>query len=135
MVNIDISATAAYKIDLLSRAWNMTDAETVDRLLAEFESRPRRSSQAEHSGETPNTVAVHASYQGVAAQGRYDSLAGSLEIIDGPGAGRVFRTPSAAAIAVVSAVNPSVNPNRNGWNFWVITATGERLQRLRPTGR
>lgn len=132
MVAIDVSTATASKIGLLARAWNLTEPETVDRLVAEFESRPRRPSQAERAAGAPETVPVHATYQGVTVQGCYNPLVGSLEITNGPAAGRTFKTPSAAAIAVVSAMNPSVNPNRNGWNFWLITATGERLQRIRP---
>jgi hypothetical protein len=133
MVSIEVHAAAAAKIGLLARAWNVTHAVAVDRLIDEFEAGPRVPSPS--SPVTHQRVPLHAEYQGVAVRGQYDPLSGSLEITDGPAAGRTFRTPSAAAIAVVSAVNPSVNPNRNGWNFWTITATGERLQRIRPNGR
>lgn len=134
MVSIEVHTAAAAKIALLARAWNVTQAEAVDRLLGEFESGPRSSSPTEPC-PAHQLIPVHAEYQGVAARGHYDPLSGSLEITDGPTAGRTFRTPSAAAIAVVSAVNPSVNPNRNGWNFFTITATGQRLQHIRPAGR
>ena len=38
------------------------------------------------------------------------------------------------AIAVVTGLHPEVNPNRNGWSFWTITATGKRLQSIRDSG-
>jgi hypothetical protein len=54
-----------------------------------------------------------------------------LDISTGPLAGRSYRTPSGAAIAVVSSLDQSVSPNRNGWRFWVVSATGEQLETMR----
>jgi hypothetical protein len=43
----------------------------------------------------------------------------------------MFRTPSEAARKVVAEINPGVSPHRNGWSFWVISATGAPLQAIR----
>ena len=131
MVAIDVRRGAAAKIRLLARAWKITEGEAVDRLLDEFEAGSGLASPVAGRAADPQLVAVHAEYQGVRVRGFYDTSSRSLEITEGPGATRRFRTPSAAAIAVVSAVNPSVNPNRNGWSFWTVTATGKRLQSIR----
>ena len=64
-------------------------------------------------------------------EAQYDPRSSSLKVTAGPAAGRRFKSPSAAAIAVVSELNPHVHPNRNGWSFWTITATGKRLQSIR----
>lgn len=130
MITIDVGHGTAAKIGLLARAWNVTPGEAVERLLQEFEA---GSSPAPPVADQ-QMVVVHAEYQGVRVRGLYDTLSRSLEITEGPAAGRRFKTPSAAAIAVVSAVNPAINPNRNGWSFWTITADGKRLQSIRVEG-
>jgi len=58
-----------------------------------------------------------------------------VEITDGPLKGNSYKTPTAAARAVVRAYNPQVNDNRNGWGFWQLDRSGPRtwLQALRPT--
>jgi hypothetical protein len=53
-----------------------------------------------------------------------------VSIPSGPGRGE-YDTPSGAAVGVVKALNPHVNPNRNGWSFWTVTATGNLLQSIR----
>jgi hypothetical protein len=34
-------------------------------------------------------------------------------------------------MAVVSALNPTTAANGSGWDFWIITATGEILRTIR----
>jgi hypothetical protein len=57
-----------------------------------------------------------------------------VEILDGPLAGKSFKTPTGAARAVVHRYNPDVNDNRNGWLFWWLEQDGPRvwLQSIRP---
>lgn len=132
MANILVGDRTASEIGLLARAWGVTEGEVVDRLLDEF-----RSGRAlvPDLPSDDNSVAVHAVYRGMRVEGMYSPASSALTITKGPEADRKFRTPSAAAIAVVSALNPSVNPNRNGWSFWTITSTGKRLQAIRDEVR
>ena len=75
--------------------------------------------------------AVHAIYGGTRTDGLYDRVSQSLTITTGPLAGRSFSKPSGAAVALVQVYSPDVNPNRNGWSFWVVSKTGKRLQTIR----
>src|SRR4051812_876269 len=64
-------------------------------------------------------VPIHADYEGHRVRARYNEPA-RVEILDGPLAGKLFKTTTGAARAVVRHYNPSVNDNRNGWNFWQL---------------
>ncbi|WP_318196572.1 DUF262 domain-containing protein [Streptomyces sp. MCL20-2] len=79
---------------------------------------------------TKRGVEIHAVYEGQRVDAYYDPLSRVVRIPSGPGRGE-YETPSGAAVAVVHALNPHVNPNRNGWNFWTVTATGRLLQSIR----
>lgn len=83
------------------------------------------------AGEAPEgEVEVHATYDGHRISGRYNTSTRALTVMSGPDQG-VYGAPSGAAVAVVKALNPYINPSRNGWSFWMITATGELLQSIR----
>lgn len=75
-------------------------------------------------------VEIHADYEGRRTRAFYDPSSRTVTIPSGPGRGE-HETPSGAAVAVVRALNPGVNPNRNGWGFWTVTATGNVLQSIR----
>ncbi|GGT04414.1 hypothetical protein GCM10010271_02850 [Streptomyces kurssanovii] len=79
---------------------------------------------------TEHGVEIHATYEGRRVDAYYDPVSRVVRIPSGPGRGE-YETPSGAAVAVVHALNPHVNPNRNGWNFWTVTATGGWLQSIR----
>jgi hypothetical protein len=115
------------QITLLARAWNSSESEAIRRLLSDFRA-------GEHAPVQPNPQqeAVHAIYAGSRTEGVFDVATQSLTITTGPLAGRTFSRPSGAAVAIVQALSPGVNPNRNGWSFWVVSRTGKRLQSIRP---
>lgn len=54
-----------------------------------------------------------------------------VEITSGVLAHRSYKSPSGAAVGVVQAYNPSVNPNRNGWSFWFVADSDLALQTMR----
>lgn len=81
-------------------------------------------------------IEIYADYEGHRVRARYFKPT-RVEIVDGPLAGKSFRTPTGAARAVVRQYNPSVTDNRNGWTFWQIKdGAGSRasLQSIRPLG-
>jgi hypothetical protein len=78
-----------------------------------------------------DSVTIHAVYEGHRTRGVYEPATRRVTIVDGPLAARSFKSPSGAAIAVVSHYRPGVNPNRNGWSFWTVTDSGDLLQSLR----
>jgi hypothetical protein len=120
------------RIALLGRAWSYTDGEVVRRLLDEFSSSERRPGDADSSVARADDVAVHAVYEGNRIEGVFRPDTKGLDITTGVLAGRSFKSPSGAAIAVVQAHNPDVHPNRNGWSFWIVTESGQWLQSIRP---
>jgi len=76
-------------------------------------------------------VPVHADYAGYRTHGLYIPGPARIEITDGPLVGKVFKSPTAAARAVVSHYRPTVSAHRNGWAFWTVTATHVPLQNIR----
>jgi len=129
MPEIPVSPATEERIALLARAWRVSAGEAVQRLLDEFQRGQPAAKPVAASGH----VSVHAVYGGTRVEGRFDTTSQGLEITSGPLAGTAYRSPSGAAIAVVSLHNRSVNPNRNGWTFWIVSQSGERLKTLRRT--
>jgi predicted ATPase len=78
-----------------------------------------------------STVLVHVEYQGQRVEALFAPETGTVRILSAPLEGRSFSSPSGAAIAVVRELNPDVSPNRNGWEFWTVSATGETLSSIR----
>ena len=115
------------RLTLLARAWNTDLGGAVSRLLDHFEGDPLPSRPT--AGD--ERVAVHAVYSDERIDGLFDQHTEHLEIVTGALSGRVYRSPSGAAVAVVGLYKKGVNPNRNGWTFWTITDTNELLQTIR----
>jgi hypothetical protein len=127
MRTIDIPDDVDDDLALLARAWRTTKGAAVRRLLQEY---------AQPSATSPATtalggVAIHAIYEGQRTNATYDPVTKRVDVTAGQLAGRSFKSPSGAAIAVVQHQNPAVHPNRNGWTFWTVTDSGELLQSLR----
>ncbi|MEW1752416.1 hypothetical protein [Streptomyces angustmyceticus] len=127
-MDVRLGAEASMKVSLLARAWGVDPEGVVLRLLEHFEG----ADAPAPAGPTSGLVAVHALYSGHKVPGEYDPESQSLVILSGPAQGR-YKSPSGAATAVLQAYNPEVAPHRNGWSFWVVEATGARLQSLRRT--
>lgn len=74
---------------------------------------------------TPGGIPIHKVYKGVRCDGVFDPRTGTVSIASGPLTGRAFATPSAAAVAVVKAINPGrSNPETNGYRFWKTEGGG-----------
>lgn len=129
MMKIEVTTFTASRLTLLASAWETTIDGAIGRLIDRLAAQP--SGSVVDMPATEGHVAVHAVYDGQRSEGLYDPATQSLRITTGPAAGKSFRRPSGAAIAVVQAVNPSVNPNRNGWSFWTISSNGQALQSIR----
>ena len=128
MKQLEVADDVHEQVTLLARAWKTSTSDAVRRLLVEFRGAEEPSASA---APTPEQVAVHAIYGGTRTDGFYDSVTQSLTITTGPLTGRTFSKPSGAAVALVQVHSPDVNPNRNGWSFWVVSKTGKRLQTIR----
>lgn len=133
MPSIEITSATLDRINLLARAWGCSHDDVISRLLHEFQHASSAHPELVAVTGTADDIAVHALYQGHRVNGRFWAQTGRLEITSDPLPGRSFKTPSGAAIAVVQAFNPRVNPNRNGWSFWIVDETGETLQTRRAS--
>lgn len=136
MTTISVPDKTLSRMRLLARAWKTTEAGAIERLLNEFESGGDGDAAGAliPSGDgpsSPGAVGIHFLYEGERINAEFDPGTEAVTVLDGPLAGKRFRTPSGAAVAVVQQLSPDVNPNRNGWSTWIITATGERLQSIR----
>ncbi|WP_432836768.1 hypothetical protein [Dactylosporangium sp. CA-092794] len=125
----DVPNDAHSKVQLLANAWEVSEGEAVARLVEHFANAP---SSAKPKDERQNgQVPIYAIYEATRIEAVYDSNTKGVTITSGKLNGRTYSTPSGAAAAVVSAYNPSVNPNRNGWSFWILSDNGEILQSIR----
>lgn len=101
-----------------------------EELIVEDPAAPTLVGAAVQELRTAHGVEVHVVYEGQRTDAFYDPSSRTVTITSGPGRG-VYETPSGAAVAVVQAAKPHINPNRNGWSFWTVTATGNLLQSIR----
>ncbi|MFD7445818.1 hypothetical protein [Streptomyces sp. NPDC059909] len=101
-----------------------------EEVIAEDPAAPKLVGAAVQELRTERGVEIHALYESRRTDAYYDPSCRTVTIPSGPGRGE-YETPSGAAVAVVHALNPHVNPNRNGWSFWTVTATGQLLQSIR----
>ncbi|MFD2466227.1 hypothetical protein [Amycolatopsis silviterrae] len=128
MGSIIVADAVHERIELLAAAWRTTEGDVVKRLLEEF---ARASRQASGGPRLDGNVDVHVIYAGQRVEGVYDRDTMRIDITTGVLVGKSFNRPSSAAIAVVEAYKPGINPNRNGWDFWVVTETGKPLRSIR----
>ncbi|MFD7431213.1 hypothetical protein ACFV6Z_29805 [Streptomyces sp. NPDC059818] len=126
--DVPLDPTTHAKLAVLANAWGTSPAQAVGRLIEHFWAAPTAAAAAAPAGG--NSVAVHALYEGQRVNGLFDPASRSLTIAEGPGAGH-HKSPSGAASAVLHALKPAIQTNRNGWSFWIVDATGEVLQSLR----
>ncbi|MEU4133042.1 GmrSD restriction endonuclease domain-containing protein [Streptomyces wuyuanensis] len=101
-----------------------------EEVIAEDPAAPTLVGAAVQELRTERGVEIHALYESRRTDAYYDPSSRTVTIPSGPGRGE-YETPSGAAVAVVHALNPHVYPNRNGWSFWTVTATGQLLQSIR----
>ncbi|MCA2201705.1 DUF262 domain-containing protein [Streptomyces sp. SMS_SU21] len=101
-----------------------------EEVIAEAPTAPTLVGAAVQELRTERGIEIHAVYESRRTDAFYDPSSRVVIIPSGPGQGE-YETPSGAAVAVVHALNPHVNPNRNGWSFWTVTATGQLLQSIR----
>jgi hypothetical protein len=80
-------------------------------------------------------VPVHVVYYGERAEGIFHPSTSLIDIVSGPGSKATGLKPSPAAGEVIMAVNKDRGAmgtgSRNGWGFWIVNATGKRLQSVR----
>lgn len=127
MGQVTLDARTHDRLRFAANLLDLSEAKVIALLL----DRAEKANPPENQGED-RRVPIHEVYRSKRVEALYDRLTRSIEITTGPLKGQVFSTPSRAATEVIRSIDPNVNPHRNGWgNFWLVTATGERLQSIR----
>jgi hypothetical protein len=129
MGTITLPSSTHDRLRLVAAALGRSEAATVAELLDRLAGSGQAS--GENGEETRTEVPIHAKYEGKRIEALFDPDTGRVTITSGDLAGKACKSPSRAAIEVVTLLNPGVNPNRNGWSFWIVTATDESLQSIR----
>ncbi|MFE9991221.1 hypothetical protein ACFYRK_30745 [Streptomyces sp. NPDC005381] len=130
---IEVDEQTYRSIEFAARMGSTTAGEVVARLVRTA-SVPSSASTvtSKEDMETGGKVGVYADYEGHRTRGSYDQDTKRIDITSGPLAGQSFKTPTGAARAVVTHYKPDVNPNRNGWSFWMLDdRSGGLLQSVR----
>lgn len=124
---IDLDEETFAMVRFAAEVSGLTPAEVVARAVRRYSE-----VRGEESADPWHPVDVHAEYEGHRVEGKYLPATRRLTVVTPPLAGAAFRSPSAAARAVVTAFKPSrANSPTNGWKFWRISETNERLDALR----
>ena len=135
MPKIDIDVDTDAKLTFASAVAGVTKSEIVARLVAQATPKmfatPAASGGVSAEPPPDGHVFIFCDYDGHRTRGAFDLTTHRVDVVDGPLSGKSFKTPSAAASAVVADLNPSVSPNRNGWGFWRVESSGEILQTIR----
>ena len=126
MPDITVDDATYDALRLAANAAGVPVGEVVRRALAALAAAAPRAER-----DPWQEVEVYAEYRGRRVEGRFVPATARLAVTTGELAGQVFASPSAAAGAVLAALNPARDARTNGWRFWHVTSTGDHLDTLR----
>jgi hypothetical protein len=130
MYEIELDDATYGLVRFAARMFKVSEAEVIARAVREL-SRPDQP-DAPRRQDPWEPVPVYGDYGGRRVDGLYLPATRRLTVTSEPLAGRHFKSPSGAARAVVAALNPDRESTQtNGWRFWHLNSTGERLEALR----
>jgi hypothetical protein len=125
-------------IAILALAWSTTPQGVFHHLLAHFAQSTNEQADTRRALAAPATppppIAVYARYAATRIDALFDPATSGVTVPHGPGEG-FYKSPSGASAAVIRTLRPDVAPNRTGWSFWRITASGQPLSTLRTPAR
>jgi hypothetical protein len=121
---LDDETTASLRF--AARISGRTEPEIIAELVRIWSEGEDSSPRSLHS-----EIPVFSIYRGQRIEGTFDRATHGLTITSEPQAGHWFKSPSAAAQAVVTSIDPTVSSNRNGWTFWKVVATNAELKALK----
>ncbi|WP_019931162.1 DUF4357 domain-containing protein [Nocardia sp. BMG111209] len=125
---IEVSKETYERVAFAAKMADSSPGRVVEKLVADaYASAPSPAI----SNETGTGLPVHAVYEGHRVEGRFDTATSQITITSGNLTGQTFKTPSAAARAVVGDLNPRVSGARNGWSFWMLDDGSGSLQTVR----
>ncbi len=129
---IEVGGDTYEKLLLVARITNSSPGEVVERMVADASVRAVADPMSTSSGDAERLVDVYVTYRGYRIAGRYDPVTKRIDITSGRLTGRSFKTPSAAARAVIEDLNPQVKSSaRNGYTFWLLEDGRGPLQVIR----
>jgi hypothetical protein len=134
-MEVDLNDATEQDLHLLASAWGISPGAAVTRLIAEFRAVSKvTSGSAERQAAPTPVIDIHVDYAGTRVAATFNPKTTAVRIVDGPLAGKTFPKPSSASRAVIGWLNPAQKSrSANGFEFWMVTATGKRLQTVRPT--
>ena len=129
LVQIGVAPEDADFIRFAANIAGVDDAAVVARALEPL--RRRQTTPSPSKASNQGDVPIYGRYLGDEVRATFTPTTGAVKILNGPLVGQEFAAPSTAATTVV-ALNPRrLDPTTNGWEFWHLAATGERLDVLR----
>ena len=130
MGSIELDEQTHALVRFAARMFDVSEADVVARAVREL---ARETTEAARPPRDPWTpVVVYGEYDGTRVEGQYLPATRRLTVSSAPVAGAKFKSPSGAARAVIAALNPSRSAAQtNGWRFWHLRETDERLEVLR----
>ncbi|MET9779526.1 hypothetical protein ABZY32_00490 [Nocardiopsis alba] len=133
MPHVEVSQDTDRQLELLAGWEGTSKGEIIARFLTRMSVAEAPPGFANESARVP----VYACYKKQRVEGWFDPATHMLGIVSPPWNGQVFDNPSLAAGSVVDQANSllprekRVSTSRNGWVFWRLATTGEKIQSLR----
>jgi len=130
VATVDLDDRTHELVRFAARTFGVSEAEVVARAVHAFSERDAALSRPGRNPWEP--VPVYGEYDGHRVEGSYLPATRRLTVTSGDLAGTRFKTASGAARAAASALRADGRaPAMNGWRFWRLVETDERLEVLR----
>lgn len=127
---IDVDDETYERVRFAAGVLRVTEAEVIAMAIRAFGERPAATAEPAPDPWTP--VAIYGRYEGQRVEAQYVAATRRVVVTSGSLAGTTFTSPSAAARAVIADLNPArASSPANGWVFWRVVATDDRLDSLR----
>lgn len=129
MQTIELDEQTAALVRFAARMAGLTDSEVVARAVRSYAGQP---AELPPRRDPWQPIALYGEYEGTRVEATYVPATRRVTVTSEPIAGEEFRSPSGAARAVIAALNPARTASQsNGWRFWHIAETHQRLEVLR----
>ena len=131
MGSIDIDERTHEMVRFAARTFGVSEGEVIARFVRALSQKPSEPTGAPR--DLWEAIPIVAEYEGHRIEGLYLPATQRVTVTTEPIPGARFKSPSGAARAIVTVLNPErTSPQTNGWKFWHLAATDERLEVLRP---
>ena len=123
----DVAASQpVVQVEAFAETSETTDIAEILALIDAPMGHPSHEIASPHRGTRSRIFAV---YKGVRTEAVFVHGTNEVTLTSGPLSGQGYQTPSGAARAVVAYQSPTINPLRNGWEFWNLDdGSGRQLR-------